>query len=159
MQRIKSRCDNTMMVALRVVFRAGWALPNPVNRVNTNEDTRYPFAVLKPSSLTKIESAAYSVTQPVKSATPQSTHSAGTGYTAAITWSPEAETFAASTVYTAKVVLTAANGYAFSNDFGAADVTGLPATAGDSAIASKVTVTRDSATQVIIEVKYVATAA
>lgn len=37
-------------VALRVVFRAGWALPNPVNRVNGTGATRYPFAVLTPSN-------------------------------------------------------------------------------------------------------------
>jgi len=34
-------------VALRVVFRAGWALANPVNRYNATAATRYPFAVLK----------------------------------------------------------------------------------------------------------------
>lgn len=38
------------MVALRVVFRAGWALPNPINRVNPTAATRYPFAVLKPAA-------------------------------------------------------------------------------------------------------------
>ena len=38
------------MVALRVVFRAGWALPNPINLVNTDEDTRFPFAYLEPVS-------------------------------------------------------------------------------------------------------------
>ncbi len=36
------------MVALRVVMRAGWALPNPVNQVNSNNATRYPFAFLEP---------------------------------------------------------------------------------------------------------------
>jgi HK97 family phage major capsid protein len=36
------------MVALRVVFRVGWALPNPINLVNTNAATRYPFAFLEP---------------------------------------------------------------------------------------------------------------
>ena len=36
------------MVALRVVFRAGWQLPNPINYINTNSATRYPFAVLEP---------------------------------------------------------------------------------------------------------------
>ena len=147
------------MVALRVVFRAGWAMPNPINRVNSNALTRYPFAVLKPSALTVIESAKYNVTQPAKNGTPQSSHDAGTGYTAAISWSPDDDSFAAETVYTATVVLTAADGYAFSNDFGKADIVGLPATSGGGKTASKVTVTRDSASQVTIEVKYVATGA
>lgn len=35
------------MVALRAVMRIGWALPNPVNRINSNAATRYPFAVLQ----------------------------------------------------------------------------------------------------------------
>lgn len=35
------------MVALRAVMRLGWQLPNPVNRVNDDKDTRYPFAVLE----------------------------------------------------------------------------------------------------------------
>lgn len=34
------------MVALRAVMRLGFALPNPINRMNTNNTTRYPFAVL-----------------------------------------------------------------------------------------------------------------
>lgn len=34
------------MVALRAVMRLGFALPNPINRVNTNSATRFPFAVL-----------------------------------------------------------------------------------------------------------------
>lgn len=34
--------------ALRVVFRVGWQLPNPINLVNEDEDTRYPFATLEP---------------------------------------------------------------------------------------------------------------
>lgn len=34
------------MVALRAVMRLGFALPNPINRMNTNSATRYPFAVL-----------------------------------------------------------------------------------------------------------------
>lgn len=36
------------MSALRVTFRAGWQLPNPVNLANTSASTRYPFAVLVP---------------------------------------------------------------------------------------------------------------
>lgn len=34
------------MVALRGVMRLGFALPNPINRMNTNAATRYPFSVL-----------------------------------------------------------------------------------------------------------------
>lgn len=36
------------LIALRVTFRMAWQLPNPVNRVNTNNNTRYPFAALVP---------------------------------------------------------------------------------------------------------------
>lgn len=36
------------MVALRVTFRMAWQLPNPLNRINTNSATRYPFAALAP---------------------------------------------------------------------------------------------------------------
>ncbi len=38
------------MVALRCVFRAGWVLPNPVNRLNMDNESRYPFAVLTPNA-------------------------------------------------------------------------------------------------------------
>ena len=38
------------MVALRVVMRLGWEIPNPVNAENETA-TRFPFASLKPSSL------------------------------------------------------------------------------------------------------------
>jgi len=34
------------MVALRAVMRIGFALPNPVNRTNSNAATRFPFAFL-----------------------------------------------------------------------------------------------------------------
>jgi len=36
------------MIALRVTFRMGWALPNPKNLVNQTDGTRFPFAVLTP---------------------------------------------------------------------------------------------------------------
>ncbi|MBR3503800.1 MAG: phage major capsid protein [Clostridia bacterium] len=146
------------MVALRVTFRAGWALPNPINRVNPTAETRYPFAVLRPSSLTAIESAQYSVTAPAKNGTPQATHDGGTGYTAAIAWSPADGTFGASKVYTATVTLTAADGYAFANNFSAADIVGLPATTGDGHTAQTVNVVNNGDT-VVITVKYVATGA
>lgn len=37
------------MVALRVTMRLGWQLPNPINRINSNAATRYPFGVLVPA--------------------------------------------------------------------------------------------------------------
>jgi len=36
------------MVGLICSMRVGWALPNPVNAVNTDGTSRYPFAVLTP---------------------------------------------------------------------------------------------------------------
>jgi len=35
------------MVAMRVVARYGFQVPNPLNRMNMTEATRYPFAVLQ----------------------------------------------------------------------------------------------------------------
>lgn len=37
------------MVALRAVMRLGWQLPNPINRINTDADTRYPFSAYVPA--------------------------------------------------------------------------------------------------------------
>jgi HK97 family phage major capsid protein len=34
------------MVGLRSCMRIAWQVPNPINRLNKDEDTRYPFAVL-----------------------------------------------------------------------------------------------------------------
>ena len=143
-------------VALRVVMRLGWALPKPVHPISGRN--YYPFSVLIPSDTVVIESANYNVTAPVKSATPQATHDPGTGYTATIAWSPTAASFSGNTAYTATVTLTAADGYAFANDFSAADITGLPATTGDGHPAQSVNVTNNGTT-VTIKVKYVATAA
>jgi len=36
------------MVALRAVMRLGWQVPNPINRLQTTEADRYPFAALIP---------------------------------------------------------------------------------------------------------------
>lgn len=38
------------MVALRFVMRLGWELPNPINALNPNEKTRFPFAVYVPQA-------------------------------------------------------------------------------------------------------------
>lgn len=34
------------MIAIRAVMRVAWQVPNPINRLQPNEDDRYPFAVL-----------------------------------------------------------------------------------------------------------------
>lgn len=39
------------MVALRVTFRSGWALPNPASRVQPDENARFPFAAYAPSGV------------------------------------------------------------------------------------------------------------
>jgi HK97 family phage major capsid protein len=36
------------MVALRAVMRLGWQVPNPINRMNQTEASRYPFSTLTP---------------------------------------------------------------------------------------------------------------
>jgi HK97 family phage major capsid protein len=36
------------MIALRACMRIAWQVPNPINRLNNDEETRYPFAVLIP---------------------------------------------------------------------------------------------------------------
>jgi len=38
------------MVAIRATMRLAWQLPNPVNRMQPTEASRYPFAVLAPAS-------------------------------------------------------------------------------------------------------------
>lgn len=38
------------MVALRAVMRLAWQIPNPINRLNIDEETRYPFAILTPTA-------------------------------------------------------------------------------------------------------------
>ena len=35
------------MVALRVTFRMGWEVPNPINAIDGSEETRFPFALVE----------------------------------------------------------------------------------------------------------------
>lgn len=100
----------------------------------------------------RIGAVLFDVEAPVTSATPQATHDPGTGYTAAIAWSPTvSSTFAAETVYTATVTYTAEAGYIFDGGFGIADVVGAPETG--------VTVTRVSNTVVTVALVNAATGA
>ena len=41
------------MVALRVVMRLGWEIPNPINALQPDESVRFPFAVILPGSYTE----------------------------------------------------------------------------------------------------------
>lgn len=102
----------------------------------------------------KIGAAVYKVTAPVKAATPQAAHDAGTGYTATVAWSPSVGAFAASTAYTATVTYNAAAGYSFPADFGLTDVQGLPAS-GTTSMGIEIV----SSATVKITVAYAATAA
>jgi Predicted phage phi-C31 gp36 major capsid-like protein len=38
------------MVALRCVMRLAWQIPNPINQLDRNENTRFMFSVLKPAA-------------------------------------------------------------------------------------------------------------
>ena len=38
------------MVALRIVMRLGWEVPNPINSLKPKEAERFPFAILKSGS-------------------------------------------------------------------------------------------------------------
>ena len=144
------------MVAMRVVMRLGWQIANPID-IDRAYGVGYPFSIITPATVTPIEAAAYTVVAPVKAATAQTTHVAGTGYTAAIAWAPvpTAGDFDAATVFTATVTYTAAVGFQFAPNFSAADMTGLPA----AILADSVVVTRVSPTVVTAVVKYKATGA
>lgn len=67
------------MVALRVTFRLGWEIPNPINSLDPNEATRFPFAVILPTDGTD---ARVNVTFTVKdnSAEPKAIEGAKVNY-------------------------------------------------------------------------------
>ncbi len=48
------------MIAIRVVFRMGWALPNPATRTNANR-TYVPFAYLEPSTAVTTQNVTFTV--------------------------------------------------------------------------------------------------
>jgi len=49
------------MIAIRVVFRMGWALPNPVTRMN-GDRTGVPFAFLEPATAQTTKKLTLTVT-------------------------------------------------------------------------------------------------
>lgn len=50
------------MVALRVVMRLGWEIPNPINALNPDEGTRFPFASIVRSSGSTLTTQIVTVT-------------------------------------------------------------------------------------------------
>lgn len=50
------------MVALRVVMRLGWEIPNPVNALNPDEATRFPFASIDPTTAPTTHNVTFTVT-------------------------------------------------------------------------------------------------
>ena len=69
------------MIALRVVFRMGWALPNPATRMNA--DRLYvPFAYLEPATAATTQAVTFTVTDGVETDTEAGT--AATAYKDAV---------------------------------------------------------------------------
>lgn len=50
------------MVALRVVMRLGWEIPNPINALNPDEGTRFPFATIAKNGGSTLSTKAVTVT-------------------------------------------------------------------------------------------------
>lgn len=50
------------MVALRVVMRLGWEIPNPINAEAENEETRFPFAVVSGTQTPTTYTATFTIT-------------------------------------------------------------------------------------------------
>lgn len=50
------------MVALRVVMRLGWEIPNPINALNPDEGTRFPFASIVKNSGSTLTTQTVTVT-------------------------------------------------------------------------------------------------
>lgn len=56
------------MVALRVVMRMGWEIPNPINALSPEESTRFPFASIDPSSAPTTYDVTFTVTDTASAA-------------------------------------------------------------------------------------------
>ena len=58
------------MVALRVVMRLGWEIPNPINSLNPDEATRFPFATIAKSGGSTLKTYVATVTVKDNQGTP-----------------------------------------------------------------------------------------
>ena len=50
------------MVALRMVFRMTWGVPNPINALDSDEATRFPFALVEPSTAPTTYNVTFTIT-------------------------------------------------------------------------------------------------
>ena len=50
------------MVALRVVMRLGWEIPNPINALQDDESVRFPFAAVQAASALTTNTTTFTVT-------------------------------------------------------------------------------------------------
>jgi hypothetical protein len=58
------------MVALRVVMRLGWEIPNPINALNPDEATRFPFATIAKNGGSTLKTYVATVTVKDNQGTP-----------------------------------------------------------------------------------------
>lgn len=58
------------MVALRVVMRLGWEIPNPINALSPDEATRFPFASLDPQTASTLTTQTVTITVKDNQGTP-----------------------------------------------------------------------------------------
>ena len=59
---IKYNLAQEDMVALRVVMRLGWEIPNPINALQPDESVRFPFAAIQAASALTTQSVTFTVT-------------------------------------------------------------------------------------------------
>lgn len=50
------------MVALRMVFRMTWGVPNPINALDSDEATRFPFALVEPATAPTTYNVTFTIT-------------------------------------------------------------------------------------------------
>ena len=50
------------MVALRMTMRLSWEVPNPINILDSDETTRFPFALVEPASAPTTVNVTFTVT-------------------------------------------------------------------------------------------------
>lgn len=59
---IKYNLAQEDMVALRVVMRLGWEIPNPINALSPDESVRFPFAAIQAASALTSQNVTFTVT-------------------------------------------------------------------------------------------------